>query len=121
MKCILILKECSLINLNKIMKKIFDAKLRCKIHRKEILNLSQKVQALHIGGSFSSVEIVDCIYNIFLKKSDKFILSKGHAGIIQYVLLYYLKIINKKELNSYCQKNGYLGVHPDFGKKGINA
>ena len=54
--------------LNKIMKKIFDAKLRCKIHRTEILNLSQKVQALHIGGSFSSVEIVDCIYNICLKK-----------------------------------------------------
>ena len=54
------------------MKKIFDAKLRCKIHRTEILNLSQKVQALHIGGSFSSVEIVDCIYNICLKKKDKF-------------------------------------------------
>ena len=50
------------------MKKIFDAKSRCKIHRTEILNLSQKVQALHIGGSFSSVEIVDCIYNICLKK-----------------------------------------------------
>ena len=103
------------------MKKINDAKLRCKIHRKEILSLSQKVQALHIGGSFSSVEIVDCIYNICMKRKDKFILSKGHAGIIQYVLLYYLKIINKKELNSYCQKNGYLGVHPDYRKKGINA
>jgi len=121
MKCILILKECNLIDLNKIMKKIFDAKLRCKIHRKEILKLSQKVQALHIGGSFSSVEIVDCIYNMFLKKRDKFILSKGHAGIIQYVLLFYLKIITKEELNSYCQKDGYLGVHPDFGKRGINA
>ncbi len=121
MRCILILKECSHINLNKIMKKIKDAKLRCKIHRKEILNLSQKVQALHIGGSFSSVEIVDCIYNICMKKKDKFILSKGHAGIIQYVLLYYLKIITRKELNSYCQRGGYLGAHPDFGKKGINA
>ena len=48
------------------MKKFFDAKLRCKIHRREILNLSQKVQALHIGGSFSSVEIVACIYNIYI-------------------------------------------------------
>lgn len=103
------------------MKKINNAKQRCKIHRKEILNLSQNVQALHIGGSFSSVEIVDCIYNICMKKKDKFILSKGHAGIIQYVLLHYLKIISKKELYSYCQKKGYLGVHPDFGKKGINA
>ena len=103
------------------MKKIKDAKLRCKIHRKEILNLSQNVQALHIGGSFSSVEIVDCIYNDCMSKKDKFILSKGHAGIIQYVLLYYLNIITHGELYSYCQNNGYLGVHPDYGKKGINA
>ena len=121
MKCILILKECNHTNLNNIMKKINDPKSRCKVHRKEILKLSQNVQALHIGGSFSSVEIVDCIYNMCMKKNDKFVLSKGHAGIIQYVLLHYKKIITTKELNSYCQKGGYLGVHPDFGKKGINA
>ncbi len=94
---------------------------RCKKHRKEILKLSQNVQALHIGGSFSSVEIVDTIYNILMKKNDKFILSKGHAGIIQYILLYSKNIISKKQLYSYCQKNGYIGVHPDYGKRGINA
>lgn len=94
---------------------------RCKKHRKEILKLSQNVQALHIGGSFSSVEIVDTIYNILMKKNDKFILSKGHAGIIQYILLYFKKIISRKQLYSYCQKDGYLGVHPDYGKAGINA
>jgi transketolase N-terminal domain/subunit len=43
------------------------------------------VSALHIGGSFSSVEIADCIYNILKEKKDKFILSKGHAGILQYL------------------------------------
>ena len=101
--------------------KFIDAHLRCKSHRKEILKLSQNVQALHIGGSFSSVEIVDSIYNILMKKNDKFILSKGHAGMIQYILLYYKKLISKKKLYSYCQKNGYLGVHPDYGKSGINA
>ena len=69
------------------MDKYKKAILRCKNHRLEILKLSQKVQALHIGGSFSSVEIVDCIYNMIMNKQDKFILSKGHAGIIQYVIL----------------------------------
>ncbi len=98
-----------------------QAKKRCKQHRLQILNLSQKVQALHVGGSFSSVEIVDCIYNLLKKKNDKFILSKGHAGIIQYVVLNQLGKISKKKLNSYCQKNGYLGVHPDYGKEGIIA
>lgn len=97
------------------------AKERCKEHRIKILEMSQKVQALHVGGAFSSVEIVDCIYNMLKKRNDKFILSKGHAGIIQYVILYNLGILSKKQLNSYCQKNGFLGVHPDYGKPGIVA
>ena len=53
------------------MDKYKKAILRCKNHRLEILKLSQKVQALHIGGSFSSVEIVDCIYNMIMNKQDK--------------------------------------------------
>ena len=89
------------------MNKFKRAIKRCKQHRLQILELSQKVQALHVGGSFSSVEIVDCIYNILKKKNDKFILSKGHAGIIQYVVLNQLGVISKRKLNSYCQKNGY--------------
>ena len=73
------------------------AKERCKEHRIKILEMSQKVQALHVGGAFSSVEIVDCIYNMLKKRNDKFILSKGHAGIIQYVILYNLGILSKKQ------------------------
>ena len=94
---------------------------RCSMYRKKILELSQKVGALHIGGSFSSVEILDVIYNLLLKKKDKFILSKGHTGILQYVILFYKKVINKKFLHSYCQKNSKLGVHPDYGNPGIEA
>ena len=45
------------------MNKSLKAKIRCKKYRKKILEMSQSVSALHIGGSFSSVEIVDCIYN----------------------------------------------------------
>ena len=41
---------------------------RCFKYRKKILDLSQRVGALHIGGSFSSVEILDVIYNLLLKK-----------------------------------------------------
>ena len=37
-------------------------------YRKTILDLSQKVGALHIGGSFSSTEILNVIYNLLLKK-----------------------------------------------------
>ena len=100
-----------------------NSKIRCKTYRKKILEISRKVSALHIGGSFSSTEILDVIYNDFLnkKKKDKFILSKGHAGILQYVILNYRKVIKDKVLNNYSKKNGILGVHPDHGLPGIEA
>ncbi len=94
---------------------------RCLKYRKKILFLSQKVGALHIGGSFSSVEILDVIYNFLLKKKDKFILSKGHTGILQYVILQSKNVITNDFLLSYCKKNSKLGVHPDFGNPGIEA
>ena len=46
------------------------SKIRCKKYRKKILEISQSVSALHIGGSFSSVEIVDCIYNRIKKSME---------------------------------------------------
>ena len=41
---------------------------RCKEIRRRILELTQNVPALHVGGSFSSVEIIESIYFNFLKK-----------------------------------------------------
>jgi len=108
------MKSISKLNLKK-------SNLRYLSLRRRILNLSQKVGALHIGGSFSSVEIVDTIYNLLMKKNDKFILSKGHTAVLQYVILASKKIISQKFLNSYCQKNSKLGVHPDYGTPGIEA
>ena len=67
-------------NINKFTLK--QSQLRSYLYRKKILELSQKVGALHIGGSFSSVEILESIYSFLLKKKDKFILSKGHTGIL---------------------------------------
>ena len=103
------------------MNKVLKTKNRCKKYRKRILEISQFVSALHIGGSFSCVEIVDCIYNMLKRKKDTFILSKGHAGILQYVVLNDLKIISKKDLYNFQRKGSFLGVHPDYGNPGIEA
>lgn len=43
---------------------------RCKEYRSTLLDISQKVTALHIGGSFSSFEILDCLYFYFDKKKN---------------------------------------------------
>ena len=96
---------------------------RCLKYRLRILELSQKVSALHLGGSFSSTEILDVLFNIVMNKSEKnnFILSKGHSSILQYVILEDLKVLKKKDVENYCQKKGFLGVHPDRETPGINA
>ena len=85
------MKSISKLNLKK-------SHIRCLSLRTRILDLSQKVGALHIGGSFSSVEIVDTIYNLLMKKNDKFILSKGHTAVLQYAILASKKIISQQEL-----------------------
>ncbi|MDB9980007.1 thiamine pyrophosphate-dependent enzyme [Candidatus Pelagibacter sp.] len=100
---------------------MINSKERCKIIRNKILDLSQKVPALHIGGAFSSVELIERIFFQYMRSKDTFILSKGHAGILLYVVLNLKGKISDKELNLYCKKEGKLGVHPDFGTFGINA
>ena len=107
----------------KYKKKLTKSKLRCNIFRKKILELSQKVSALHLGGTFSCVEIMDCIFNILMKKDEKdyFIMSKGHGSILQYVILNFQGIVSNKSLSNYSKSDGHLGVHPEIKNKGINA
>lgn len=94
---------------------------RCKLLRKKVLEISQKVQAIHIGGSFSMVEILDTIYFQTKKKTDRVIVSKGHAAIIQYVILNMVGNMPNKILNSYTKEDGLLGVHPEIHLPGIEC
>jgi transketolase len=104
------------------------ARMRCKKYRRRILDMSQNVLALHIGGAFSCTEIVDCIYNELMrpaarggKSPDTFLMSKGHGCMIQYAILEDLGILSKADLDAYCTPEGRLGTHPDYGNPGIEA
>src|SRR5437762_11067128 len=89
--------------------------------------MSQTVTALHIGGSFSCLEMVDVIYNGLMRRGsgvtdpDTFILSKGHGSLAQYVILEDLGILTREEMDRYCKPGGVLGTHPDRGVPGIEA
>ena len=105
----------------------FLAKERCKNSRLRILNISQKVSALHLGGSFSCIEILDVIYFGLMRKESKkvfkdiFLMSKGHSCIAQYIILEKFNILKKKDIENYCKPNGILGCHPDLTTPGIEA
>lgn len=94
---------------------------RCFNHRKRILEISQKVKAIHMGGSFSSVEIIDSIYFSLMNNEDHFILSKGHCGILLYVILEAKKVLKKNEVDNYCKFKSELGVHPELITKGVET
>jgi transketolase len=111
---------------------IAAARKRCKRHRKRILEMTQSVSALHVGGAFSSTEIVDCIYYELMRAGpkgavvgagapDTFLMSKGHGYMIQAVVLEDLEILKRSDLAAYCTPAGKLGVHPDYGIPGIEA
>src|SRR5215813_605566 len=103
------------------------ARERCKRYRRRILDISQHVSALHIGGAFSCTEIVDAIYNDLMRRDadrkspDTFLLSKGHGCMIQYVILEDLGVLSTADIEAYCTPHGRLGVHPDYGNPGIEA
>ena len=65
-------------NLKKVIKDI----------RLNILNLTYQAKSSHIGSCLSIVEILVSIYFKALKKSDRFLLSKGHAALALYCVLY---------------------------------
>ena len=41
----------------------------------------------HLGGSFSMIEMLITLFEIFIKKNDKFILSKSHSSFPLCILL----------------------------------
>lgn len=100
---------------------------RCKRFRRRILEISQQVQALHIGSAYSCTEIVDCIYHALMRTTadgrspDTFLMSKGHGCMIQYAILEDRGVLTREDMDRYCKAGGRLGCHPDYGNPGIAA
>ena len=110
--------------------KTFDvaaSRRRCTKYRRRILELSQSVSAIHIGGSFSCLEMVDTIYFGLMQTQEKaqhpdtFILSKGHAAPAQYAVLEERGVLSHEDLEESGKPGGRLGMQPDYGLPGIEA
>jgi transketolase len=102
----------------------FDAaasRRRCLKYRRRILDVSQKVTALHIAPAFSCLEMTDVIYHALKRREDAFVMSKGHGCVAQYVILEDLGVMPSAEIERYCTPQGVLGAHPDIGTPGIEA
>ncbi len=85
----------------------------------------------HLGGSCSSAEIVAALYfhkmkhdpkNPALPSRDRFLLSKGHAALVQYAALAEAGYFPKEEMKKVKTLGAMLQGHPDMTKTpGIEA
>ncbi len=98
--------------------------------RRDIVNSIHKAGKGHIGGAYSIVEILVSLYfgnvlkydpsNPKWEERDRFILSKGHAGIALYAVLADLGFFPKEELD-FLNKGRLLAEHPDPRIPGIEV
>lgn len=96
--------------------------MACRI-RVDIVNMLEKSQSGHPGGSLSSVEILTALYfkemNIDPKNPnwedrDRFVLSKGHASPVLYSTLAQKGFFAISELDKFRKMGSMLQGHPDM-------
>lgn len=94
--------------------------------RRIVIEQSYRSHHGHIGCSLSIAEIVCAIYGTLLRASgpkdslrDYFVLSKGHAALALYASLFLKGWLTRNQLNSYCDENSLLGVHPEHELSGV--
>lgn len=91
--------------------------------RLNIIKMVGVGQKGHLGGSCSLSEIVSVLYFYKMKHDpknpkwedrDRFLLSKGHAALIQYAALAELGFFPKEEINNVKKLGAMLQGHPDM-------
>jgi len=86
-----------------------------KLRQDTFLAFIKKGEA-HLGGSFSMIEILLTLYEIIMKKDDKFILSKAHASFPLCLLL--KKKGLKPRLTTHLEVDTKNGIHCTAGSLG---
>ena len=92
-----------------------------KIIGKEILTITSKTKSPHVASNLSIVDILVVMYKYFVKKNNKnkFILSKGHACLSLYCVLYLFKYFSKKTLYTFSKNKSKLMSHASHKVKGV--
>ncbi len=97
-------------------------RLAAQIRKDVVLMIGCEGHVGHLGGSCSSADIVAALYGYKMKLDpnnpgwegrDKFLYSKGHAGIAQYAALAELGFFPKEDLLHVKELGARLQGHPD--------
>ncbi|KKN78423.1 hypothetical protein LCGC14_0349550 [marine sediment metagenome] len=89
--------------------------------RRKIISVLDASRKGHIKSAFSCLEIVRVLYDDILREGDKFILSKGHGCLAQYVMLADKGYISDDDLFQFCKEGALLGGHPSHKINGVEV
>jgi transketolase len=97
--------------------------------RRQILDMCVQAKTGHVTSSFSCTEILVALYHGGILRydtkkpdweiRDRFILSKGQASPLLYVVLADLGFFPKSALNKFCRSDAMFGVHLQNDVKGV--
>lgn len=95
--------------------------------RRIVLEQSKRAHVGHIGSALSIADIIAALYSGVLRpgspchaERDRFVLSKGHAVLAVYAVLFLRGLLTEEQLNSFCTDGTLLGVHPEHLLPGID-
>lgn len=110
------------------MKNIELLEMNAKVIRRAVLDTCYGSSAGHVGGSLSSTDILNVLYNYVMnidpsdsenEARDRFVLSKGHIAESLFCTLSIRGYFPKEDLKSFSQfKSNYIG-HPNNKISGI--
>jgi len=116
----------------RIVMKDFKA-LKEKAHyiRSQVLDMCVRAGSGHVTSSFSCAEILIALYyggilrydvsNPQWGDRDRFVLSKGHASPILYVVLADVGFLPRNQLNKFCEADGPFGAHLQCDVPGVEV
>jgi transketolase len=95
--------------------------------RQIILRESKQANVGHIGSCLCVADILTVLYGSVLRIAspadrdrDRFILSKGHAGLALFAVLSLRGFFPESLLQDFCGEDTRLGVHPDAALTGVD-
>lgn len=96
-----------------------------------VLDVFENGHSGHIASSYSCAELLTALFYGDVMRfdpaapkwddRDRFLMSKGHAGIIYYTILADLGYFPKSELDKFAQADGKIGVHVHTSVPGVEA
>lgn len=109
--------------------KITELEKKANYIRRQVLDMCVQAGTGHVTSSFSCTEILVALYhggilrydnaNPKWEERDRFILSKGQASPILYVILADLGFFPENDLWRFCQADGKFGVHLQSDVPGV--